>query len=300
MRDLQPLSDLDTAPLFRPLLGELLALLRALPAPAWDAPTVAGAWRVRDVVAHLLDGELRTLAAHRDGHSLSSDTPVRDYADVVALVQRLNAEGVAAGRHSSGRLLTDLLAVTGEWMSTFVGELDPDAPALFPVAWAGESASTNRFDTAREYTERWHHQMQIRLAAGERGQPATLLTERFAAPLFETAIRVLPHAYRTVSAADGTTVTACVDAATSNGASSDATSHDKSWRRAWTLQRADGAWRLYSGTHANPTVQVTGDAAAWWQLFFNAVSPDEAASSFAVAGELDLVQPLWRARSVMV
>ncbi len=53
-------------------------------------------------------------------------------------------------------------------MSTFVTALDPDAPALFAVAWAGESQSDNRFDTAREYTERWHHQMQIREGVGAR------------------------------------------------------------------------------------------------------------------------------------
>src|SRR4051812_47290116 len=166
MRDLQPLPQLDTAPLFAPLRVELLTLLRSLAPGEWDAPTIAGDWHVRDVVSHLLDGELRTLAAHRDGHELSTGGSVQSYADVVALVQRLNAEGVAAGRHWSPGLLTDLLEVTGRWMSAFATTLDPEARALFSVAWAGESESTNRFDTAREYSERWHHQMQISLAVG--------------------------------------------------------------------------------------------------------------------------------------
>src|SRR3954471_18106333 len=102
-----PLSSLApryVADLFAPLHGELLALLRGLDAADWERPTVAGAWRVRDVAAHLLDGELRTLAAHRDGHALSAGGPVSTYGDVVALVQQLNAGGVAFGARLSPRL----------------------------------------------------------------------------------------------------------------------------------------------------------------------------------------------------
>ena len=40
------------APLFRPLLAELVALLRSLAAADWERPTVAPDWRVRDVAAH--------------------------------------------------------------------------------------------------------------------------------------------------------------------------------------------------------------------------------------------------------
>jgi hypothetical protein len=46
----------------------------------------------------------------------------------------------------------------------FHKSLDPLAPAAFAVSWAGEETSSNWFDTARELTERWHHQQQIRLA----------------------------------------------------------------------------------------------------------------------------------------
>src|SRR6476659_3464326 len=223
MPDFEPLPDLDTAPLFTPLRVALTTLLRDLQPADWDASTVAGAWRVRDIVAHLLDGELRTLAAHRDGHPLGADGTVQGYTDVIALVHRLNAEGVAAGRHWSPRILIDLLEMSGAWIAAFIPTLDPEAPALFAVAWAGEAVSTNRFDTAREYTERWHHQMQIRLAIGDRGQHRTLLAERYAAPLLETAVRVLPHAYRELAAADGTSIAIVVD--------SHAAAVDAAWRR---------------------------------------------------------------------
>ncbi|HEV3484393.1 MAG TPA: hypothetical protein VG106_03225, partial [Vicinamibacterales bacterium] len=243
---------------------------------------------------HLLDGELRTLAAHRDGHPLTADQPVASYADVVALIQRLNAGGVAFGARLSPRLLADLLEVTGRWMSAFVASLDPDAPALFPVAWAGEAQSDNRFDTAREYTERWHHQMQIRSAIGERGRPEVLLARDYVEPLLETAVRALPHTYREVTAPDGTTV---VLRATDGAKGS---SRGIEFPLAWTLRREGNRWRLYGGEAAQPTALVVANPDVLWRLFFNALPTDRARQALAASGPEALVAPMWRARSVMV
>jgi uncharacterized protein (TIGR03083 family) len=282
---LEPLPPLDTAPLFPKLHAELLALLLALDPADWERPTVAGRWCVRDVAAHLLDGDLRTLSAHRDGDALSVGEPVATYGEVVALIQRLNASGVAFGTRLSPRLLTDLLDVTGRWMSAFVSSLDPDAPALFAVAWAGEARSDNRFDTAREYTERWHHQMQIRAAIGERGQPSALLAPTYLAPLLETAVRVLPHAYRALRAEEGVTVALRVEADPPLG---------------WTLRREGAAWRLYRGEAARPTARVSCGPDTLWRLLFNALPADEASQAFRVDGSRELAAPLFHARSVMV
>jgi uncharacterized protein (TIGR03083 family) len=49
---------------------ELLALCRTFGAPEWNAPTLCTAWRVRDVVAHVISGDRELLgdlvAAHGD------------------------------------------------------------------------------------------------------------------------------------------------------------------------------------------------------------------------------------------
>ena len=285
MPALRPLAPLDTAPIFPRLHAELVALLRALSPEDWERPTVAGTWRVRDVAAHLLDGELRKLAAHRDGHTLPVETPIESYADVLALVQRLNAGGVAFGARLSPRLLTDLLATTGEWMSEFVAGLDPDAPALYAVAWAGESRSDNRFDTAREYTERWHHQMQIRDAIGARGRPETLLALEYLAPLLETSVRALPHAYRETAAPDGSTIVLAVTGEPT---------------LAWTLVREAGAWRLYEGDAERPTARAEATPDTLWRLVFNALDADEARRTIVAHGPEALLVPLWRVRAVMV
>lgn len=284
MSALRPLAPLATAPLFPPLHAELLALLRALTPTDWDRPTVAGAWRVRDVAAHLLDGDLRKLAAHRDGHAPPAEGPVASYADVLALVQRLNAGGVAFGARLSPRLLTDLLEVSGQWVSAFVAGLDPDAPALYPVAWAGEARSDNRFDTAREYTERWHHQMQIRAAVGARGRPEALLARAYFGPLLETAVRALPYAYRDTPAPEGAAVVLRVAGEPA---------------LAWTLLREADRWRLYVGEAERPTARAEAPPDALWRLFFNALRAD-AAHGIATAGPDVLLAPLWRARAVMV
>lgn len=285
MHALASLPPLETAPLFPDLHADLVALLRGLTPADWKRPTVAGAWQVRDVAAHLLDGDLRKLSAHRDGHALPVEGPVATYDDVVRLIQQLNAGGVAFGARLSVHLLTELLEVSGRWMSSFVTSLDPDGPALFPVVWAGEAQSENRFDTAREYTERWHHQMQIRAAVGERGRPAVLLAPKYFGPLVDTSVRVLPHAYRAVSAREGTTV---VLRLTTDPP------------RAWTLRREGTRWSLYQGELAQSTASVTSEPDTLWRLFLNALPESETRRVLAMAGPQELVAPLLRARAVMV
>ena len=56
------------------------------------------------------------------------------------------------------------------------------------------------FDNARELTERWHHQEQIRLATNRPGIMTPLLYH----PVLDTFLRGLPHAYREVTAAANT------------------------------------------------------------------------------------------------
>jgi hypothetical protein len=64
---------------------------------------------------------------------------------------------------------------------------------LFSVAWAGEQESANWFHWAREYTEKWHHQQQIRLAVGKEKE---LYAREFYYPHLDTSMRALPHHYK--------------------------------------------------------------------------------------------------------
>jgi uncharacterized protein (TIGR03083 family) len=270
-----------TSELFKPLLGELVALLRGLDAADWLRPTIAGSWRVRDVAAHLLDVDLRKLAGDRDGHRRPPDGPVASYDDIVALINRQNAEAVRFGERLSPRLLTDLLAIVGEWVSELMAALPPHEPAGISVAWAGEETSENWMDIGREYTERWHHQMQIRDAVGAPG----LLDERWLWPILDLSVRVFPRTFRDVEAAPGVAVVFEVE-------------RKEPW--AWSVVRHESAWSVMRGAADAPSARVRVDADTAWRLLYNAIPADAAAARVAIEGDDRLAAPMLYARSVMV
>ena len=273
---------IDTRALFRPVSSALVSLLRELPPEQWQRPTIAGRWLVRDVVAHLLDTTLRRLSFHRDG--VAPPPPGRPLAserDFVAFINELNGQWVAAARRFSPRVLTDLYAGAAGEAADFFEALPLDAPALFPVSWAGEEASAGWFDVGREFTELWHHQAQIRLAV----DAAPLADPRHLAAVIDVAVRGLPHALRAVAANPGEAI-ALEIAGPSGGR--------------WTLRREAERWMLWRGTIEAPVtrLRVTDDAA--WQLLFNALPAAEAARAVQVEGRADLGDAFLRARSVVV
>jgi hypothetical protein len=85
------------AHLLRRVDEKLIVLLGSLTDAEWDLQTVAPLWKVRDVAAHLLDTLLRKLSMVRD---LCYVDTVRTHSqhDVIALVNRLNQEGVTVYR----------------------------------------------------------------------------------------------------------------------------------------------------------------------------------------------------------
>ena len=280
-RSLEPLLPIHTAELFPGLHAELITLLRGLDDEDWARPTVAGAWRVRDVAAHLLDGDLRRLSADRDAHRLPPDGPVASFGDIVQLIDRANASGVAYAQRLSPRLITDLLEVTGRWVSDYFATLPPHGEALYSVAWAGEERSENWMDIGREYTERWHHQMQIRDAVDA---PSVLLRWNWLRPLLHLSVRALPRAYADVDAPEGTAITFHVQDTDS-----------------FSVVRTSSGWQVFHGfAHdAAALLRVGHDMA--WRLLYNGLPPDVVRRlSEVVEGDRALAEPLVRARSVMV
>ena len=278
---MEPLTPLYTAHLFAPLHHQLVELLEGLDPADWERQTLAPTWRVRDVAAHLLEVDLRRLSVGRDGHRIEPGRPIDGYRDLVEFLNQLNAEWVAAARRFSPRVLVELLQHSGSEMARMVAELPQHDPAPFAVDWAGERRSENWFDIGRDYTERWHHQMQIRDAVGASG----LLDERWLLPLLDLSVRCLPRSYAGVDAAPDTTVVlhVLVDAAA-----------------VWTLRKEQGEWRLWRGATAAPTTTVRLDPDTAWRLFFNALSPADARRRATVDGDAALAEPLFSARAVMV
>ena len=253
-----------TSHLFAPLNRELIALLRGLSPEEWSAPTVAGLWTVKDVAAHLLDTALRRLSKHRDGHV----PPSAGFRNVSELVNGLNAEGVAFARRHSPRVLTDLLEDAGDQQAGFFATLDPFGEAMWGVSWAGESQSQNWLDVARELTERWHHQQQIRDAT--RRPP---LYDIYLGAVIATFVRALPFTYRDVVAPPGTAV---VFRSTED----------------WSLVREE-EWRLYSGIAPSPAATITMPGDTAWRLFTKGLTREEARSRTSVEGDARLGEVLF-------
>lgn len=290
-------APLDTAPLFPGLHAELIALLRGLAPEDWNRPTLAPAWRVRDVASHLLDTSLRRLSMGRDRHRPPPPAePIDTYPALVGFINRLNADWLQATARLSPRLLTDLLGIVQPQVAAFFATLDPLAPAPISVAWAGESTSANWFDVGREYTEWWHHQAQIRDAVG-----ATPLNARvWLHPFLDISVRGLPYAYRTLDAPAGTTLALRItgDAGGSwclrrepDGASGADATHADAVGSGWTLLEGDAP-------DADARVELEADAA--WRLLFNALPTGAAQRELRIEGDARIAAPLLQARSVMV
>ena len=272
----------DTRPLFRPLSAALIGLLRHLPADAWQRPTIAGAWIVRDVVAHLVDLMLRRLSFHRD--AMPPPPPTRAIAsdrDFVDFINDLNAQWVIAVRRLSPRVLTDLAERAGTDLADWFEALPLEAPALFGVSWAGEQTSAGWFDVGREFAELWHHQQQIRMAVQE-----PLLTERrFLRPVLEIALRGVPHAFRDVDAPVGTQVALQITGAAGG---------------AWRLSRAADRWDLAQGESRSPATTVRFSEDTAWRLLFHALPRADAERAIEITGRPDLAAPVLEARAVIV
>ncbi len=252
--------------LFLPLHAELITLLRGLESSDWDRPTLCSLWSVRDIAAHLLDDDLRRLSFHRDGQRPPSAPVEPSEAGLVDCINRLNAEWVAAARRLSPRVIVDLLAVTGPQIAALFASLDPFGPALFSVSWAGEDQSQNWFDIGRDYTERWLHQQQIRVAVGAPG----LLGRRWLFPVLDLFVRSLPHTYRAIGRDDGTAVVVEITG-------------DAGGR--WTLVRTSNRWQLFGGALATRAATVSMSTDTAWRLFSKALKTDADRARVTISGD---------------
>lgn len=277
---LAPMRPVFLIDLFPGLHAELMALLRGLAPDDWRRPTACARWSVKDIVAHLLDGYLRRLSLGRDGLTAAPDAPISSYDELVGYLNRLNAEWTTAARRLSPQVLIELLDFTSGPVHAFFRSLDPHAPALFGVAWAGEEASENWFDIAREYTERWLHQQQIREAVRAEG----LTGRRWLHPTLDIFVRALPFTYQAVDAAVGETVRLTIEGEAGG---------------VWTLARAPEGWGIFAGSKPGPAAAVSLDQGTAWRLFSKGLDRESARHSIRIEGDRRLGEPVLGTLAVM-
>ena len=260
---MKPLEPIIVSDLFEPVLNSLLDLLSGLSNDDWNKPTVCTRWSVKDIASHLLGGEIGILSRKRDGHAYSGDS--MSWKELVALINRLNDTWVKAVSRMSPRVLCELMKLTGEQVCDYFKSLDPYAMGG-RVDWASSEPAPVWLDLAREYTERWHHQQQIRDAVGRPG----LKGSKFLAPVLDAFVRALPRTYASVKAKDATLV-----ALTITG--------DSGGR--WFLLRENEKWNLYTDVERASDAELVIDEDIAWRLFTKGMTKDEALHNARLIGD---------------
>jgi uncharacterized protein (TIGR03083 family) len=272
---------IETIHLFPKLDEKLLAVLRSLQPGDWAKPTLAKRWTVKDVATHLLDGNIRMLSMARDNFFGETPDKIESYQDLVAFLNRLNAEWVKATKRISPSVLIELLEITGKEYSACIAQLDPFKQAMFSVAWAGEEKSLNWFHIAREYTEKWHHQQQIREAVN---QSAPLMTREFYYPLIDTFMQALPHTYRDVVPESGQAIQISVESEIGGD---------------WFMIYEKDNWNLSKDKPTQIHANVALGPETAWKLFTKALSGSEAQKHIRFTGDETLGKPILSMLSVM-
>ena len=253
------------AHLLRKVDGHLIDLLQSLTANEWNLQTIASQWKVRDVAAHLLDTVLRKLSLVRDSCFVGHAKP-QSPQDVIALVNRLNQEGVAVYSRLSPVVLIELMTIACHQSADFHESLDPFGCAAFNVSWAGEETSLNWFDTARELTERWHHQQQIRLATARPG----LMTPELYNPVLDCFVRGLPFAYRHTDAPVGTSILLEISGECGGK---------------WVLSKETDHWSFVRESPNKVACRVTLPQAIAWRVFTKGIVRDSVRGQVQIEGD---------------
>jgi hypothetical protein len=161
--------------------------------------------------------------------------------------------------------------VAAKSLAEFHASRDPHATAPYGVSWAGEEKSANWFDTAREFTERWHHQQQIRLAVNKPG----ILTRELYYPVLDCFLRAPPFSYRNFATKPGTYAQFIVSGDCGGS---------------WHLHRAGESWQLVEEPFGEKTSETIIPQEIAWRIFTKGIDRESALSRTKVTGDTTLGQ----------
>jgi uncharacterized protein (TIGR03083 family) len=263
---MKPVSPILVAHLLPIIEAHLVELLKSLTLADWEAQTIAPAWKVKDVAAHLLDTQLRKLSLVRDGYASGPPSQFTSPGDLTAFINRLNREGVEMYRRLSPAVLISMMEIASRESAAFHQSLDPMADAAFSVSWAGEDRSPNWFDTARELTERWHHQQQIRLATNRPG----IMTRELYYPVLDCFMRALPFTYRRRSSEPGTLLRFNVSGDCGGS---------------WYLYRDGERWVQIESPRGRQVAETTIPQEIAWRIFTKGIDRETAERQMTIEGD---------------
>lgn len=250
--------------------SELLEWLDDLTPAEWRVPTAAPGWTVKDLALHLLDDDLGLLSRDRDGdRSGLLDTAV--HGTFVAALAAKNEAWVRGAHQLSARVICGLLQWAGKEMDDYYAGMDLYGEGR--VVWASDGPVPLWFDIAQDLTERWVHQMQMRLAVDKVGGYATAHLP----DVLRTFVWAFPNHYCAAAPA-GTRVVLELAAGDT-----------------WTLTgNGAGRWELDPGAPAEPAAGVYATDDAGWRWLTGAAVPH---GGLRTDGPEHLVGPLLEVRA---
>jgi len=271
---------IETLHLFPTLDRKLIELLNSLTAAEWESQTVAKLWKVKDVASHLLDGNLRGLSSSRDRYFGEKPENIHSYQDLVDFLNYLNMSWTNATKRLSPQVIVNLLEITGKEYTEHLKTLNPFDTAIFSVAWSGQETSLNWFHIAREYTEKFLHQQQIRDAVGKQG----IMTKELFYPFIDTFMFAFPYTFSKISAENGTIVS--IEVSTEIGG-------------VWSIIKTDNGWNLGKSENLNAHAKVIIDPETIWKLFSKSWKPEDVTDKIKILGDTTLAKQALNTVAVM-
>ena len=182
---------IKTINLFPIIDKSLMKLISEMEQADWNRKTNFPNWKVKDIIVHLLDISIRKLSSQRDQYIYQNNVSINSHQELISHITMLADQWTNAFQNVSPAIISELVDKYQKEYIKYIKVLKPFSISQYSVAWAGEKTSFNWFDIAREYTERWHHQMQIREALNK----PLLLSKRIYLPVLETFMQALPFHY---------------------------------------------------------------------------------------------------------
>lgn len=193
------MEPIETIELFPVINEKLIALLQSLGTDDFNHQTQFSDWTVKDICAHLLDTSIRKLSFERDEFISTEKVDIQSYDDLIKRITNIADRWALAFSSVSSQILIELIDKYQTELYQYLKTRNMFNTSYFPVSWAGEEKSYNWFDIAREYTERWHHQMQIREALDKE----SIYEKELYYPVLSTFMRALPHHFRNITKPKG-------------------------------------------------------------------------------------------------
>jgi hypothetical protein len=133
---------------------------------------------------------------------------------------------------------------------------------------------------AREYTEKWHHQQQIRDATDRDG----IMSREFFYPVMNTFFQALPYTFRNENAEEGTLIKITISS---------------KYGGDWFLIRQNESWILSTTHQSKPDVTIEIPPDISWKLFSKSLRPDQIIEQVTIEGDESLGRKVLDMVSVM-